>query len=175
MDKIDFDEWVGNNNVDRSTVVKNYGKGWWEYIGFIRVIASKIDAKVYVVSTYEMGTPPPQEMLLLPVILLETKKHDFFIKESFAYGGFFDEWLVSVVCKEGSIDKEVGRHINKLKTDGESVKNGYRKGFIDEVVAGFKETDLLFKSCSENDSRFTGTVLDKYDLVCLINVIIKAH
>jgi hypothetical protein len=168
MNKISFNRWVNDNNVDPKL---NYCTGWWEYIEFVRRISEKLNAKVFVVDTFKMGTPPPEEVLLMPVILLETNDYDFYIKEDFSYGGFFDEWLISVNCKSGAVTKDISNYINPLN---DVAVEDFKEGFIDKVRVGFSENDLIFDSYSETNAiKFTGTVLDELELFSLINTICK--
>jgi hypothetical protein len=168
MNKICFNRWVGENNVDPKL---NYGKGWWEYIEFVRRISEKLNATVFVVDTFQMGTPPPEEVLTMPVFLLETQNHDFYIKESFSYGGFFDQWLISVNCKSDGVTCDISKYINPLT---KIEVQGFREGFIDDVKMGFTKNDLIFESYSENNKvKFTGTVEDELELFSLLNIICK--
>jgi hypothetical protein len=56
---IDFNEWICDNNVNP---ILNYSKGWWDYIEFARRLGEKINAKITVVDTYIVNTPPFQNI-----------------------------------------------------------------------------------------------------------------
>jgi hypothetical protein len=90
---ISFDQWVNDNNPDNSL---SYGKGWWDYIEFIRLIGDRFNcSKIDVVSTYVMETPPPKEELLMPVVSLEINQDRFIMKTDF--GVLPPYWTLSVI------------------------------------------------------------------------------
>jgi len=89
---MDLDRWVNDNNPDEQL---QYGKGWWDYIGLIRRLMYKFGAEeAHVVATYPMGTPPPEEDLLMPVVQFEVGSTEFIVKYDF--GVYPERWMVSV-------------------------------------------------------------------------------
>mgnify|MGYP000312490341 CR=1 FL=1 len=164
-----LNEWVTKNC--RTEEKKNYSKGWWNYIEFIRKIESKTNAKIEVFSEYEIMTPPPSEFLKLPLIKLSYSDADIYIKEDFSNGGFLDCWMVSVVSKNEL--NNIRKHINDIKTKQELKEMGFLDKVYSKQIEVFKKENLLFDSYNENKKKFTFTVEDEYDLYTAINIIIK--
>lgn len=93
MEPVDIYQWVNDHNPS-STL--SYGKGWWDYVTFLYQLNQLYgENKTTVVSTYDMRTPPPQEILLMPVARLETGRAAFIMKTTF--DGFNPAWTVSVI------------------------------------------------------------------------------
>lgn len=77
----EFDHWVNDNN---PAAHLEYGKGWWDYIGMLRRLASKFEIEgLEVVGTYLMRTPPPEEELLMPVVKLTERSVELIVKYDF--------------------------------------------------------------------------------------------
>src|SRR4051794_16315468 len=63
-----FDRWVSENNIPTSF---EYGKGWWDYIERVRRFATKLAIEdVTVIGHYVIRTPPPEERLPMPAVVL---------------------------------------------------------------------------------------------------------
>lgn len=63
-----FDRWVSRNNIPDTY---EYRKGWWDYVELIQRFARKFDCiDVTVVGHYIVGTPPPEEKLPMPAVVL---------------------------------------------------------------------------------------------------------
>ena len=145
-----LNEWVTKNC--RTEEKKNYSKGWWNYIEFIRKIESKTNAKIEVFSEYEIMTPPPSEFLKLPLIKLSYSDADIYIKEDFSNGGFLDCWMVSVVSKNEL--NNIRKHINDIKTKQELKEMGFLDKVYSKQIEVFKKENLLFDSYNENKKKF---------------------
>jgi hypothetical protein len=95
MEPVDIHQWINDNNPSPKL---SYGKGWWDYVTFLYHLDELYGQnKTTIVSTYEMGTPPPEETLFMPVARLETDRATFIMKTQF--DGFNPAWTVSVIRK----------------------------------------------------------------------------
>lgn len=154
-----FDQWVNDNNVDPKLA---YCKGWWDYIEFIRRFGEKLNATVSVVDVYTIGTPPPEETLTLPFILLETEYDKFYLKEDFSYGGFVDQWLVSYESKRGMcIHPKVMKYLNPISEHEHMLKETDSKWIFSDYIP------------ATNNIKFSGTVDNELDLYAFMQFIIK--
>jgi hypothetical protein len=166
MKKIDFNKWVTENNIDKLN--KNYTKGWWEYIEFIRLLSDKIDASVCVIADYEVHTPPPEETIILPLILLEVEGHKLYLKEDFSYCGFFDSWTVSI--ESDKIQKlDFKNYLNEIKSKQTLINEGFRASFHATLINDFAQNNIFY---SNETNKITGTVKDEYDLYALIKFLL---
>ncbi len=153
MDEILFNKWVNDNNPDSSL---SYGKGWWDYIEFIRLICDKFNcSKISVVSTYIMETPPPQEKLLMPVVLLKIKQIQFIMKTDF--GVLPPYWTLSIIRNDDSDFKTYGIFNTK-----EDLRRPSIPGFCKEWI---------FPPYSKSHTKFTCRVDDEWDVYALIKII----
>jgi hypothetical protein len=65
----EFDRWVAENNIPQSF---EYGKGWWDYVELVRRFGAKFGLPmVRVAGHYVVHTPPPEEELTMPGVVLE--------------------------------------------------------------------------------------------------------
>jgi len=155
MNSIPFDKWVNDNNPDSSL---SYGKGWWDYIEFIRLLNEKFNfSEINVVSTYIMETPPPTEKLLMPIIMLKIKQITFILKYDFSIIAPY--WTVSVIRNNND-------HFKKYNIFNE------HDDLRDREIQGFK-TQWIFPPYCENHSKFTCRVDDEWDMYALIKIIIN--
>lgn len=68
MDISSLHRWVDRNNPPESAA---YSTGWWDYIETIYRLCEKYDVDhADVVDTYAITTPPPSEVLTLPLVEL---------------------------------------------------------------------------------------------------------
>src|SRR5437763_888242 len=81
MEPVKLYQWVNDNNPRDDA---QYGKDWWDYIDFLYRL-DELDGpnQTTVVSTYHMTTPPPSEVLFMPVARLETEHAVFVMRERF--------------------------------------------------------------------------------------------
>jgi hypothetical protein len=161
-----LDRWINENNVDKLTPKKNYSKGWWDYIEFIRMISAKFNVEAYVVNTYEIGTPPPEEKLILPIIFIEINEIKFYLKEDFSYSGFYDAWLVSVDFGDNLSSFNFKNYINNI--DIETID--YKKGFVESSLLSFVDNNIMFENYKKGKLKFTGTVESEFDLYILLKL-----
>ena len=167
MNKINFNEWVSKNNIDNLN--KKYSKGWWEYIDFIRRLESKVNGAVFVVGNYEVNTPPPEETIVLPIILLEVNNYKFYLKEDFSYSSFFDQWMISIESDKEIMD--LSNHLSKIKSKEELIEEGFKSLFHDKLIKDFKNNNLIFM---DNGKQISGTVSDELDLYALIKLVLAS-
>lgn len=161
-----LDQWVGENNVENITPKKNYSKGWWDYIDFIRMLSSKFNVEAYVVNTYEIGTPPPEEKLTLPIIFIEINKVKFYLKEDFSYSGFYDAWLVSVDFGKNPCTFNLRKYINKVDIN----TLNYKEGFVKSSLLPFEENKIMYENYKKESTKFTGTVESEFDIYVLLKI-----
>ena len=162
MKKINFDEWVSNNNPSEKL---SYGKGWWDYIEYIRKLGEMLDTKdINVIDTFEMETPPPSEILSMPVFEIKFTGFKVYLKEHFSFSGFHDAWVVSVVMKKKQsceLNLSSLGLINNLNKK-EKVYPEFMNGFTDKII---------FEDYSPELNMFSGSVNDSWDLYALLKVI----
>ena len=95
---MDFDQWVGNNNPDKGL---SYGKGWWDFVEYIRRFSWLLDLNnenVEVIDTFELHTPPPQEVLISPIVRLHWDGMQVYLKEDFG-NVIGPEWSIGIVSQ----------------------------------------------------------------------------
>lgn len=149
---MDFDRWVNDNNPDEQL---QYRKGWWDYIELIRRLMWKFDAQAaQVVATYVMGTPPPQEELLMPVVGFSVGLTDYIAKYNF--GVFPERWTVSIRNATSRV-----RPILGLFDDQKDLRGNAIDGFENQWIQGSYRGD---PTC------FTCEVSDEWDLSALVRL-----
>lgn len=91
----ELDRWVGENNVSGAF---EYGKGWWDYVELVRRFSSKFElADVRVAGHYIVHTPPPEEELPMPAVLLTGKGVLVALKSDFGARARWPlEWTVTL-------------------------------------------------------------------------------
>lgn len=91
-----LDTWVCAHNPDPSL---SYGKGWWDGIEFMQMLRDQHGLEtVDVPATYLMQTPPPCEMLLMPVYRIRHQSLECYLKTDF--GPLPPNWFLSVRTSE---------------------------------------------------------------------------
>ena len=153
MELVNIYHWVNDHNPSPEL---SYGKGWWDYVTFLYHLDEVYGRnQTTIVSTYDMKTPPPQEILLMPVARLETGRASFIMKTSF--DGIDADWTVSVIRDQserlplyGLIDEH-----EELSPAG-----------IDAFAA-----EWVYPPYAKSPARFTGRVADDWNLYALIRVI----
>lgn len=84
--------WVHANNPPAAAT---YRAGWWDYIATIYRLEDKYDVRCAdVVGTYEVVTPPPSEVLTLPLVKLSLSSATAVIHCDF--GRVVGAWVVRV-------------------------------------------------------------------------------
>lgn len=153
--QIRINQWVNDNNPDPKSV---WGNVYWDYIEFMRYLETKFDLKAYVVDVYSVETPPPEEIVILPLVCLENMHFKVYLKEDFTHSGFADAWFISF-CSINSYNFDhhneflVGNLINSIK----SKSNIYN--------FTHKNNNYLYPSHSTvNSEKFSGTVDDNFDV-----------
>lgn len=141
-----FDEWVSKNNPIN---IKNYQNGFWSYIENIRLISHDLDFFLFVIGEYKIETPPPIEELILPIVLIKSKKNnsEFIIKEFFQYGGFADTFIIYI-----------DENINLEKIDY----------FSNDINNHKKKDEMIIKNITNKKAR---TVQNEFALYALIKYI----
>jgi len=153
MEPVNIYQWVNDHNPSPEL---SYRKGWWDYITFLyRLDEVYGKDKTTVIATYDMKTPPPQEILHMPVARLETGKASFIMKTSF--DGIGPDWTVSVIR-----DRTERLPLYSLINEHEDLLPTGIDGFAAEWV---------FPSYAKSPSRFTDRVDDDWNLYTLIWVI----
>ena len=153
MKPTDIYQWVSDHNPSPKL---SYGKGWWDYVTFLYHLDELYGkSRTTVVSTYEIVTPPPQEILLMPVARLETDRAAFIMKTQF--DGIAPAWTVSVLR-----DRADRVPLYGLIDEHEELAAGEIAGFAAQWV---------FPCYAKSPARFTGRVEDDWQLYALIWVI----
>lgn len=149
---IDFDRWVNNNNPDEQL---QYRKGWWDYIELIRRLMWKFETReAQVVATYVMGTPPPQEELLMPVVRFAVGSTQYIVKYDF--GVYPERWTVSISNATSTV-----RPILGLFDDQQDLRGN--------VIAGFESKWIHGAYCSD-PTHFSCEIHDEWDLAALVRL-----
>jgi len=152
-----LDQWVNDNNPADHL---QYRKGWWDYIETLRRLAWKFDvARVEVVGTYKMRTPPPEEILLMPVVKLAAGATEFIVKYDF--GTFPEAWTVSVKAATQKHQSTLGLFHPDANLRG-------------KTIDGF-DASMIFGSYAENPARFTCEVEDEWDLATLFRIVMNVN
>lgn len=150
-----LDHWVNNNNPADHL---QYRKGWWDYIVTLRRLAWKFNVDcLEVVGTYKMGTPPPEEILLMPVVKLVAGATEFIVKYDF--GTFPEAWTVSVKAAANMHQSTLGL----FRTDAE---------LRGKTIDGF-DSSMIFGPYAENPAQFTCEVEDEWDLAALFWIVMN--
>lgn len=91
----ELERWVGQNSLPQSSL---YAKGRWDYVEALRKLSGKLGLEdVRVVGHYVVETPPPEELLLMPVVALAGYGTTVALKWDFgAKARWPCEWTLSV-------------------------------------------------------------------------------
>jgi hypothetical protein len=151
-----FDRWVGANNIPEHY---EYGKGWWDYVELVRRFASKFEAdEVEVIGHYTVRTPPPEESLPMPAVMLGRGSVNIALKYDFgALNRWPREWTVSVRRTAPYRGPILGLFDPSLDLRGASLE-GLPPAF-------------LLGPYRENQAEFTCEVDDEWDVATLLQLV----
>ena len=153
----DFDRWVAQNNIPERF---EYGKGWWDYVELICRYADKVEiADVRVVGHYVVRTPPPEEELPMPAVMLAKTGVMIGLKWDFGAACRWPrQWTMSVRRRSPYLG---------------STFNLFDPGFDlrGERVDGFGR-DLVFGPYRENAAEFSCELLDEWDVATLLRLVL---
>ncbi len=151
----DLDVWVAAHNPDAAL---SYGKGWWDCIEFIRQVRNQHGLEtIEEPTTYLMETPPPSEMLLMPVYRIQHRGLECYIKTDF--GPLPPYWFLSIRTPERL------PHIYGLFDPARDWRQDSR--YLD----GFRE-EWRYPPFSESPLCFTCAVDSEMDVYMLIRLLI---
>ncbi len=152
----EFDRWVGENNVPTSF---EYGKGWWDYVELIRRFSHKFDVDdVRVVGHYVVHTPPPQEVLPMPAVVLFGRGVTVGLKWDFgAMCRWPLEWTVSVRRRSPYLGPTFGLFDPAFDLRAERV----------EGLA----PDYVFGSYRKNPAELSCELEDEWDVATLLKLL----
>jgi len=148
--------WLGRNGVPESSV---YARGRWDYVELLRKFAAKLDiADVRVVGHYLVETPPPEEELPMPAVVLAAPGAMVALKWDFGVGSRWPhEWTLSIRRRSpyrgptfGLFD--VALDLRSARVDGLS-------------------PDWVFGPYSENQTEFSCDVEDEWDVMSLLRLV----
>ena len=151
-----FDRWVAENNIPRRF---EYARGWWDYIELVRRFAAKFEVDdVRVVGHYVVHTPPPEEELPMPAVMLARECAMVAIKWDFgALCRWPKEWTVSVRRRSPYLGPTFGLF------DPSQDLRGYR-------VPGL-EPDFVFPAYRQSAAEFSCEVDDEWDVATLLRFV----
>lgn len=153
MEPVSIYRWVNDHNPSPKL---SYGKVWWDYVTFLYHLDEPYGPnRMAVVSTYEMGTPPPEETLLMPVARLKTGGATFIMKMQFSLPE--PAWTVSVIRQRTERLPLYG-----LINEHDELSPAAVDGFDPEWV---------FPCYAKSPARFTARVEDDWQLYTLLWVI----
>jgi len=90
---IPFDHWVCENQPGDDA---QYRTGWWDTIEFVRFLANEFGIMdITIIGDFDAETPPPTEILRMPVFLLRFNSVDVCLKNDFS--PLEPYWSASVV------------------------------------------------------------------------------
>lgn len=150
-------KWINDNNPPMSL---SYSKGWWDYVELLQRIAAKLDAKeARVIDTYVVDTPPPEEKLTMPAVVMETKGVSFALRFDFGRNPTRDlrEWMVSVRRRSPYLGPLFG--LFDADEDLRSLR-----------VTGLAP-DWLFGSYREDPAKFSCALDDEWDVWTLVRLV----
>lgn len=150
-------KWVNDNNPPSHL---EYAKGWWDYIEFhYRVIAKLEPDEVSVVATYVVETPPPQERLTMPVVVVDVPGASFATRFDFGRNPTRDEreWIVSVKRRA----PYTGPLLGLFKADED----------LGALPATGLAPEWLFGSYRANPARFTCALRDEWDVWAFLKLL----
>lgn len=153
-----LDRWVSENNIPTTY---EYGKGWWDYIEWIRRLADRVAAlEVSVVGSYHVDTPPPCERLPMPAVAIDARGVTYALR--FDFGTFAlraggREWAVSVRRRTPYRGPWFG-----LISETEDLRQLGLDGIPPEY---------LFGPYREDRARFTVLVRDHWDVATLMRMV----
>jgi hypothetical protein len=91
-----FDRWVCENQPGPNA---QFAKGWWDTVEWIRFLQSEFPiSSVTVVGDFDMTTPPPSEILQMPIFLLHLPGLDVCLKNDFSF--LEPYWTASVLIRD---------------------------------------------------------------------------
>ena len=155
----EFDRWLNDNNIPETF---EYSNGWWAYVEFVRLFASRLDAEtVRVIGHYVVNTPPPCERLPMPAVAISVPGLTFALRYDFGSWSLkhekISEWVVSV--------------------ERRSPYRGPLFGLFDENldlrtlnVEGLAP-DYLFGSYRQDPARFSCLLRDEWDVATLLRIV----
>jgi hypothetical protein len=151
---IGFNKWVNDNNPSEKLAFR---KGWWDYIEFIRSFEYKYDLPVVaIVATYEMGTPPPEEVLTMPVALFGNEKGSVLLKWDF--GRFENQWTLSIDLTSSNT-----HNMHQLFDINRDMSN--------TIIPGFSKGQI-YGSYANNPAKFTCEVGNEWDVATLLRILL---
>jgi hypothetical protein len=91
----ELERWVGQNSLPPRSL---YAKGRWDYVEVLRKLSAKLGIEdVRVVGHYVVETPPPEELLPMPVVALAGHGTTVALKWDFGAAARWPrEWTLSV-------------------------------------------------------------------------------
>jgi hypothetical protein len=151
-----FDDWVSENKIPTTF---EYGKGWWDYVELVQKFGRKFDSDdVRVVGRYTVRTPPPEEELPMPAVVLERAGILVALKWDFgATARWPREWTVTVRRRSAHGGPTFGLLESSVDLRRERVE-----GFAPELVFG---------PFHENPAAFSVELEDEWDVATLLRVV----
>jgi hypothetical protein len=101
-----FDAWVCDNQPGADA---QFGKGWWDGVEFIRYLQLQGQfpvEKVTIIGDFDMETPPPTEILRMPIFLLRLPELEVCLKNDFSV--LEPYWSASVVIHDNRVFEPFG-------------------------------------------------------------------
>jgi hypothetical protein len=150
--------WVNDNNPPEDA---KFGKGWWDYIETLYRLAALLDAhEASVIATYAVDTPPPQERIMMPAVVLEKPGIAIALRFDFGRNPTRDmrEWIVSVERRSPYLGPTFG--LFDLDEDLRALP-----------VTGLAQEGWLFGSYRANPARFTCALENEWDLWALLRIV----
>jgi hypothetical protein len=156
LDLTSFDQWVGANNIPKTF---EYSKGWWDYVELVQRWAKKFGVRdATVVGHYVVRTPPPEEQLPMPAVLLVRDGVSVALRFDFGHMRKWPlEWTVSVRRRSPYAGPTFDIFDANLDLRGERIE-------------GFSP-DWVFGPYRENPAEFTCELEDEWDVATLLRLV----
>jgi hypothetical protein len=152
-----FDRWVADNSIPASF---EYAKGWWDYVELIRRFHAKFAIDdVRVVGHYTIDTPPPEEKLPMPAVLLSARRVAVALRWDFGKMRRWPlEWTVSIRRESPYRGPTFGLFDAALDLRAESVQG--------------LSPEWLFGAYSDNPAEFSCELGDEWDVATLMRLVL---
>ena len=154
----EFDRWVSAHNISKRF---RYGKGWWDYVEFVRKLSYKFGiADVRVIGQYIIETPPPEEELPMPAVALLGRGVEAALRLDFGKMRRWPlEWTASIRRRSPYRGPTFGLFDAALDLRPERLQG--------------LTPDWLFGSYRENPAEFSCELEDEWDVATLLRLVLR--
>ena len=151
-----FDRWVNDNNIPER---HEWSKGWWDHVELVQKWTHKLELEdVRIVGHHVIHTPPPEEELPMPAVLLVGEGISVALRWDFgAMREWPFEWTASVRRRSPYRGPLFGLFNPALDLRSKGVTG--------------LSPDWVFGPYRENQSEFTCELADEWDVSMLLRML----